>query len=78
MISSKKIKQLASELENKNLSEQEILQLTLLDQNLQKGALQVDTVSDLPDIEANKGRMVYVKDEQEYYFSNGDDWTTYI
>jgi hypothetical protein len=59
------------------LTEDQLTQLSAIENFLSRAEdYSVATLADLPDAENNKGRLVYVVAEEDYYFSRGFDWTT--
>ena len=53
----------------------EVTQLSVIDQSLTNSKLVVQTYADLPSIVDNKGRLVFVFDLGQYFYSNGLEWT---
>ena len=75
MISSKDLVINANEVIDKiELTELEIAQLAGIDPSLENAKTVVPNVASLPPAAENKGRMIYVTDIEEYYFSDGIDW----
>jgi alpha-tubulin suppressor-like RCC1 family protein len=78
MISTKNIVDKAnSKIAAGNLTSLEISQLSGVNTFLSGSAVpSVATFTDLPDVQLNKGRLLYVIDEEIHYFSDGDIWTS--
>ena len=76
MISTKTLEQKINQLINSgNLSELQITQLLGAVQSLNDSSfLTVDAVENLPDLESNLGRLVYVSGEEKFYFGDTTSW----
>jgi alpha-tubulin suppressor-like RCC1 family protein len=74
MISSKTIIDKANAKITAGLTEEEVQQLSVIDDSITKSKLVVDTFGNLPNVADNKGRLVYVSGENLYYFSDGVEW----
>jgi len=74
MISTKTIIDKANAKITAGLTEEEVQQLSVIDDSITKSKLTVATVGDLPSVADNKGRLVYVSGEDGYYFSDGTEW----
>jgi alpha-tubulin suppressor-like RCC1 family protein len=74
MISSKTIIDKANAKITAGLTEEEVQQLSVIDDSIIKSKLVVDTFGNLPNVADNKGRLVYVSGQNLYYFSDGVEW----
>jgi alpha-tubulin suppressor-like RCC1 family protein len=68
-----KARQLAA---TSGLTADQLAQLSAIENFISNDNFSVATVADLPDPAANKGRLVYIVAEEDFYFSRGVDWTT--
>lgn len=57
------------------LTELELAQLSGAQPALDSTITKVNLIADLPDVAANLGRMIYVIEEEKYYYSNGEEWS---
>jgi alpha-tubulin suppressor-like RCC1 family protein len=75
MISSKKLEERANEIiAQGGLTELQILQLSSIPNFLSNAKSVVSQVSDLPDATLNSGNLIYVTAEEDFYFSDGEEW----
>ena len=76
MISSKIIVDTANNVINSSDTNSMVLsQISIIDSALMDSYPSVSSYNDLPDVVNNKGRIIYVKNEGEHYFSNGYGWS---
>ena len=76
MISSKIIVDTANNVINSSDTNSMVLsQISIIDSALMDSYPSVSSYNDLPDVVNNKGRIIYVKNEGEHYFSNGIFWS---
>ena len=76
MISSKLVAEsVLSSIEQPSLESVEITQISSVERFLENSHRIVATYTDLPDVVENTGRIMYVQDEDEHYFSNGVFWS---
>ncbi len=76
MISSKLVAEsVLSAVEQPSLESVEITQISSVERFLENSHRIVATYTDLPDVVENTGRIMYVQDEDEHYFSNGVFWS---
>lgn len=75
MISSKDLaKNVNDRIDQGSITELEFAQLTGVDPSIKTAKLVVDTLTSLPSAVDNKGRMAFVQDVEEHYFSDGVEW----
>ena len=76
MISVKQLENRVNELITAgNLTELQITQLLSIPNFLNNAKSVVQSISDLPDPIENEGRLVYVIDEEDFYFTQFEEWT---
>jgi len=75
MISNKLLVERANELiAGGNLTELQITQLSAIPNFLNDSKSIAETIGDLPSAADNQGRMVYVVDQEDFFFSDGEEW----
>jgi hypothetical protein len=76
MISSKNLEDRVNELiDQGSLTELQILQLSGIPNFLSNAKSVVSQISDLPDATLNTGNLIYVVAEEDFYLSDGEEWT---